>query len=712
MKRALFALTIAGSIVTTTAMANEVMDENRTRADFEKITISDEYAGEVKKIERSPMAVSVVDVSKFRGRNINLNDVLKRVAGLSIRQAGGLGSATHISIHGLEGKRVQLFVDGKPLEAPDGTFGINDVPIQFIERIEIYKGVVPARFGGDTLGGAINVVIKEFTGDYVDLTYSHGSYNTKRFAWALTEEFEDFYGLELGLGGFYNRAENDYRMKSPYVKGLEIKRDHDAYESLIFSGSATLRNVWWDEVLLELVHYESIKEIQGIKSNIQSAENRSRLDVVVLELDREDAFVEGFDIDYAGILGWLEGRVIDRATECEDFYGASRPCPGGIGELDNYPHNSRDKQFDVRHMLNLNYALTPEHALNLNHVYIDSEKRPSDPLAEGYLGYDLGAHPSELQTNITGLSYEYEHESGVIANSIALKRYAFQSKVTSQARSVTGELVVTDQDQIEYGFTEAFRYAPQSIEGLYLKASYEHAYRMPDADELFGDGIRISSAPELKPEQSDNYNLGFLYDSNHVPWVKSLKVEGLWFYRHLEDMIKLDGNSFTVGYVNLGEIEAQGVEIEVKSDLTDNIFFYMNATSQSVKDVMKYRSGTNKVPNPTYNKTVPNLPMRFASGGLEWHDRLPEMWNGVYTLFWEGYWSDEYFYGWELSRYQEKRVKAQTQHTLGVQVAFDDDTVVSSLEVRNLTDEDAMDLYNMPLPGRTYHFNLRYTWIP
>lgn len=61
--------------------------------------------------------------------------------------SGGLGSDSRISVRGLEGKRVQIFIDGNPLNTPDGSLGINDLPVQIIERIEIYKGSVPAYLG-------------------------------------------------------------------------------------------------------------------------------------------------------------------------------------------------------------------------------------------------------------------------------------------------------------------------------------------------------------------------------------------------------------------------------------------------------------------------------------------------------------------------------------------------------------------------------------
>jgi hypothetical protein len=64
----------------------------------------------------------------------------------------------------------------------------------------VYKGIVPARFGGDGIGGAVNVVIRDFEPDYIDLTYSAASFNTHRASWVIKKNF-DAIGYRTGIGG-------------------------------------------------------------------------------------------------------------------------------------------------------------------------------------------------------------------------------------------------------------------------------------------------------------------------------------------------------------------------------------------------------------------------------------------------------------------------------------------------------------------------------
>ena len=66
------------------------------------------------------------------------------------------------------------------MEGMGTSFQINNIPVNLAERIEIYKGVVPVGFGGDAIGGAVNIVTNRRRRSFVDASYSYGSFNTHR----------------------------------------------------------------------------------------------------------------------------------------------------------------------------------------------------------------------------------------------------------------------------------------------------------------------------------------------------------------------------------------------------------------------------------------------------------------------------------------------------------------------------------------------------
>ena len=106
-------------------------------------------------------------------------------------------------------------------ESQEGLFSLDEIPIDIIERIEVYKGIIPARFGCDGLGGAVNIVSKEFSTDYLDASYELGSYAMHK-ASLFSRKNLPKHGVLVGAGGYFTYAENNYRFHVPgYLNSLQ-----------------------------------------------------------------------------------------------------------------------------------------------------------------------------------------------------------------------------------------------------------------------------------------------------------------------------------------------------------------------------------------------------------------------------------------------------------------------------------------------------------
>lgn len=109
---------------------------------------------EARQLREQAMPMSVISMQQLQGTVSNVQDVLSKTVGVTIRNTGGVGSSSRVSVRGLEGKRIGFFIDGSPMNDNSDFIDINDIPVDMIDRIEIYKGVVPARFGGSSVGGS------------------------------------------------------------------------------------------------------------------------------------------------------------------------------------------------------------------------------------------------------------------------------------------------------------------------------------------------------------------------------------------------------------------------------------------------------------------------------------------------------------------------------------------------------------------------------
>jgi len=187
---------------------NITMEELVTQIDEVEVT----GKSKARVIREQAMPVSVISIEQLAGTVNSIQDVLTKTVGVTIRSSGGVGSASRLSVRGLEGKRIGFFIDETPLNDQSDFIDLNDIPIDMIERIEIYKGVVPAKFGGSSMGGAVNIVIKEYPDRYGDFSYSRESFNTNKMQTILKRNNKEK-GIVYGIGGGYTYADNDYTME-------------------------------------------------------------------------------------------------------------------------------------------------------------------------------------------------------------------------------------------------------------------------------------------------------------------------------------------------------------------------------------------------------------------------------------------------------------------------------------------------------------------
>src|SRR5690606_26003044 len=116
---------------------------------------------EKKEMETSGFAVAVIETKEASLRNLTTNELLDRAVGVRVRQNGGVGSQVEYNLNGMSGSAVGIFLDGIEVSTYGSSFNLSNIPPAMIERIEVYKGVLPSHLSGDYVGGAINVVMKK-----------------------------------------------------------------------------------------------------------------------------------------------------------------------------------------------------------------------------------------------------------------------------------------------------------------------------------------------------------------------------------------------------------------------------------------------------------------------------------------------------------------------------------------------------------------------
>lgn len=135
----------------------------------------------VSRVKNSAYNAVAVDTRDMLNTTKTLSEALAKTPGLKLRESGGVGSDMNLMLDGFSGKHVKIFIDGVPQEGVGSSFGLNNIPVSFADRIEVYKGVVPVAFGTDAIGGVVNIVTnRKRRRWFVDASYSYGSFNTHK----------------------------------------------------------------------------------------------------------------------------------------------------------------------------------------------------------------------------------------------------------------------------------------------------------------------------------------------------------------------------------------------------------------------------------------------------------------------------------------------------------------------------------------------------
>ena len=633
----------------------------------------------------------------------DVSDILNKTMGVTIRSQGGVGSASRLSVRGLEGKRIGFFIDEAPMNDNSDFIDINDIPVSMIERIEIYKGVVPAKFGGSAMGGAVNIVIKEYPPRYFDASYTLESFNTHKGTLVLKRNLPEA-GIEFGAGGFYTYSDNDYVMKSPYHENLTIKRDHDQFNTCAGSISMKARKWYFDELKFELEGVMNNKQIQGVFTNIRQAHSKAIAGTVGTEMKKKDFLVEGLDMDFDLAYVVSQYKFIDTAMLRYNWdmepYIPVHPMGGETGIA---PSNSTIFKNHVGTKLNLEYILNPQHALNLNVLQTYVHGHPLDSLRDVALGYKTN-YDSDMNTVVAGLSYDYKSPTDRLLNSLTAKYY-FYSMETTLREYMAGHLEKpVDLKKHYWGISDALRY--RIDEQLMGKLSAAYEVRTPTETELIGDGYLIAPAGDLLPERGFNVNLGAIWDKQ-VP-SGMFQIEVNLFGNYLKDMIRQTRNIVQTQYENFGEMRSLGAEAEVKADMLSWLYGYFNVTYQDLRDTRKYEP-LSEVPNATRGLRLPNIPFFMANAGVELHkENLFGSKKTNTRLFADLSFVEQYYYDFELSVHQERRIPRSLRLDMGVECSLFDGAVILSGKMGNVANAKLFSEYNYPLPGRTFSLRMRY----
>ena len=671
----------------------------------------------VSRVKRSAFNAVAVDTKELQNTTKNLSEALAKAPGMKLRESGGVGSDMQVMMDGFSGKHVKVFIDGIPQEGTGSSFGLNNIPVGFAERIEVYKGVVPVGFGTDAIGGVINIVTnKQRRRWFADASYSYGSFNTHKSNVRFGQTLKN--GFTYEINAFQNYSDNDYYVDAPVLnfetgsfneKELaRVRRFNDTYHNeAVVAKAGFVDQKWADRLMLGFIWSHMYKDIQtGVRQKTVFGEKHRFGHSLIpsVEYSKRNLLLKGLDLMLSANYNRNATTNVDTAHYKYNWLGEKSPLNTPGEQSRQYSRADND---NWNATATLNYRAGRIHLFTLNHV-LSTFRRDNTSL----LAAEAQTDPIAKQTrkNITGLSYRLMPSDRW--NLSAFGKYYRQYVAGPMAEDDTGSNYVrTSRTVSSWGYGAAGTYF--ILDGLQAKLSYERAYRLPTIEEMFGDEDLESGQISLRPESSHNLNLSLSYAKTLGR--HSFYLEGGLVYRDTHDYIQrnvqdLSGGKENATYINYGNVLTKGYNLSARYSLGRWLSLGGNYTQMDVRDNERYQIGSTgtSVENLGYRSRMPNVPYRFADfdANFYWYD-LGRRGN-LLTLTYDNQWTHSFsYYSEVIGSSSDYIVPNQFSHNLSLTYSLKNGRYNFSVECRNLTDADLYDNFSLQKAGRAFYGKIR-----
>ena len=667
----------------------------------------------IKQVQKAAYNVVAIEAQQLRNLNSNAADMLARVSGVKMRETGGVGAEANINLNGFTGRHVRIFIDGVPMNEANASFRINNIPAELIERIEIYKGVVPVTFGADALGGAINVVTRKSRYNYGNLSYTFGSFNTHKSTLNLGQFLTD--NISVELNAYQNYSDNSYKVFTEYLdlqtgtyskEKRWFKRFHDRYHNEAIIGRVNIFDEKWaDKLSFALNYSQEDKQLQNanlMQKVFGGKYRKSHNYSSSVEYEKKN-ILKGLSFFLTGRYDFTTTQNVDEEARRYSWTGEYEPMvTRGESQLQNTIFEGKTGYITSH----LDYQLNEKHSFQLTHTFSNYTRRNKNMLITNYtLDSDFMRRVNEK--NISGLSYKFTPSERW--NILAFGKYYDTAVIGPVIVTGYGSRAVYEEETHHtqaWGYGGATTY--QLLKPLQVKLSYEKSFRLPTDTELFGDGDLEIGNYKLKPENSNNLNVNLSYQPAFK--AHSLLVEAGFAYRYIKDyiirsIISAGANEGSAGSRNHGKVLNMGVDATLR-------YFYKDVFS--VGGNLSYMNLRNKEeftetgrPSAIYNDRLPNMPYLFGNADATCNIESLIAKRDKLSLNYNLFFTEEFFTSWQ-SEGTKIKVPRQLSHDVSLTYYTPNKRLSLSVEAKNITDELLYDNYSLQKAGRAFYAKLSY----
>ncbi|GIW44582.1 MAG: TonB-dependent receptor [Candidatus Binatia bacterium] len=615
--------------------------------------------------EHAPAAfVNTVEPARYAEELETVADAVGDTVGVSVRRYGGLGAFSTLSIRGSAANQVQVYLDGIPLaRAQNEVVNLADLPLDSLERIEVYRGTTPLNFGGAGIGGVVNLVPKQPTeSPYAYVSLGYGSFTTRKVTgtWSGKAGGLQWFGnlAYLGsAGNFRFRTDNDTPF-NPF-DDRTVTRVHNSFDSADWLVRA--RKDWGAGLRLDLLQEIFWKESdlpgRGANPSLRASAGRLRL------LHAARGTASAWPLETVDASGQLF-VIFDRSRFSDP-----------LGELGSGQQRREDDSWVLGANALLSTYPAPAHRVS---VFAEAGR-------EQFLPHNgVPNAPREPDATRWRTTAALQHQWDLWPNRVQLVptlRVEWIGDRSESARQDFGRRIPRiHRDAVLW--SPGIGLAWRLTEGLSLRSNLGRYERAPNFTELFGNTGAVIGNPELVPERSWNRDVGLAWKGNLPPVQMEIQGEYAYFNNDVERLIVFVQRSAAIFKPeNIGRARLRGHELGLRLRWRERWLLDANYTLQDPENRSPALGGIYQ------GKRLPGRPEQ------EWYLR-----TSTSLASFSPYYEFSFTSGNYLDQANFDRVPSRSVHSVGLKCSWGDWD--AGIQVRNLTDNQISDVAGFPLPGR------------
>ena len=455
---------------------------------------------------------------------------------------------TQVRINGLDGHYSQILIDSRPVfSSLNGVYGLEQIPANMIERVEVVRGGGSALFGASAIGGTINIITKEPLRNSAEVGHNFMAMGGKN-------SFDNVTSANLSLvtednkAGFYVYGQN--RNRQEYDHNGDGYTELPELRNMTFGVNSFLRINPYSKFTLQ---YHGINEYRR---------GGNRLDLVAHEANIAEQIehnIQGGGLSY----DYFSPNRKNRVNAYFSFQTTSRKSYyGGIADGSEESVEAARKAYGRTH--DFTYIIGSQYVHSFDKLLF----MPSDLTAGVEYSHD------GLKDRIVGYEWDFRQNVGVTAgffqNEWHNKKWSFLVGGRLDKHNLIKHVIFSPRANVRFNPTE----------DINLRASYSRGFRAPQAfDEdlhigmVGGERLITVLAPNLTEETSNSVSLSADLYHRFGNVQANLLVEG--FYTELKNVFALrrlnasdsEGNTVQERY-NADGAKVFGINLEARAVLT------------------------------------------------------------------------------------------------------------------------------------------------